>query len=90
MLADNGNSAGDAHSHHGKFSIQLADFDRAPLPAIADFGRQLALAIGNDYGYEQVFEHFVQARQAGDGFIAISTSGRSPNVRHLRATAEQA
>ena len=38
-------------------------------------------AIGNDYGYERLFERQVQSHgQIGDVFIAYSTSGKSPNV----------
>jgi D-sedoheptulose 7-phosphate isomerase len=38
-------------------------------------------AIGNDFGYEQVFARQVTALgRRGDIFIAISTSGRSPNI----------
>jgi D-sedoheptulose 7-phosphate isomerase len=41
-------------------------------------------AIGNDYGYEQVFERQVLGLgKKGDALLALSTSGRSPNV--LRA-----
>jgi D-sedoheptulose 7-phosphate isomerase len=38
-------------------------------------------AIGNDYGYDKVFERQVRGLgRPGDVFIAISTSGKSPNV----------
>jgi D-sedoheptulose 7-phosphate isomerase len=38
-------------------------------------------AIGNDYGFEQVFERQIHGLgKPGDVFIAISTSGRSPNM----------
>jgi len=41
-------------------------------------------AIGNDYGYERLFERQILGLgHPGDVFIAISTSGRSPNI--LRA-----
>lgn len=41
-------------------------------------------AIGNDYGFERVFSRQIEALgQAGDVFMGISTSGKSPNV--LRA-----
>ncbi|MER3449550.1 MAG: hypothetical protein C4315_07210, partial [Chloroflexota bacterium] len=41
-------------------------------------------AIGNDFGFEEVFSRQVEALgQPGDVLVAISTSGRSPNV--LRA-----
>ena len=58
------------------------NIDRNPLPAIALTSDTAALtAIGNDYGFEQVFERQVRGLgRPGDIFIAISTSGRSPNV----------
>jgi D-sedoheptulose 7-phosphate isomerase len=38
-------------------------------------------AVGNDYGYEQVFERQLRGLgRTGDVFVAISTSGKSPNV----------
>ena len=38
-------------------------------------------AVGNDYGFEQVFERQIRGLgKHGDGFLAISTSGRSPNI----------
>ena len=38
-------------------------------------------AIGNDYGYEQIFARELQAiAKSGDVFIAISTSGNSGNI----------
>lgn len=37
--------------------------------------------IGNDYGYEHVFARQIEALgQSGDIFLAISTSGNSPNI----------
>jgi phosphoheptose isomerase len=46
-------------------------------------------AIGNDYGIEELFARQVRAHgRAGDVLVAISTSGRSPNV--LAATAAAA
>jgi D-sedoheptulose 7-phosphate isomerase len=47
-------------------------------------------AIGNDYGYELVFERQVHGLgKPGDVFIGISTSGRSPNIlRALRKARE--
>lgn len=41
-------------------------------------------AIGNDYGYERIFQRQLQAQaRPGDVFVGITTSGKSPNV--LRA-----
>jgi D-sedoheptulose 7-phosphate isomerase len=81
MLAGNGGSAADAQHIAGEFLSRLR-FDRHPLPAIAlTTDSSVLTAVGNDYGYEQVFER--QLRGLGrkdDVFIAISTSGKSPNV----------
>jgi D-sedoheptulose 7-phosphate isomerase len=77
----NGGSAADAQHLEcelaGRFYL-----DRRALPAVALTVNSSSLtAIGNDFGFEQVF-----ARQlaglgvAGDVLVAISTSGRSPNV----------
>jgi len=84
MLAGNGGSAADAQHIAGEFISRLM-FDRAPLPAVALTTDSSALtASANDYGYEAVFERQVRAlAREGDVFLAISTSGRSPNV--LRA-----
>jgi D-sedoheptulose 7-phosphate isomerase len=56
--------------------------DRAPLAAIAlTTDTSVLTAIGNDLGFEQLFARQVQAiGQAGDVFMGLSTSGRSPNV----------
>ena len=52
------------------------------LPAIAlTTDTSILTAIGNDYGFDQVFVRQVRALgQKGDIAIAISTSGNSPNV----------
>jgi D-sedoheptulose 7-phosphate isomerase len=52
------------------------------LPSIAlSSDPSVVTAIGNDYGYENLFSRQVQAHgQKGDVLIAISTSGQSPNV----------
>jgi D-sedoheptulose 7-phosphate isomerase len=48
-------------------------------------------AIGNDYGFEQVFVRQVQGLgQRGDVFLALSTSGRSPNVLAAAKAAREA
>jgi D-sedoheptulose 7-phosphate isomerase len=81
LLAGNGGSAADAQHIAGEFLSRFKR-DRAPLAAIALTADSAVLtAIGNDYGYEQVFAR--QLRGLGrkdDVFIALSTSGRSPNV----------
>ena len=81
LLAGNGGSAGDAQHIAGEFLSRL-NFDRSPLPAVAlTVDTSVLTAIGNDYGYDQLFERQVRGLgRRGDVFIAISTSGRSPNI----------
>jgi D-sedoheptulose 7-phosphate isomerase len=81
MIAGNGGSAADAQHIAGEFLSRL-NFDRNPLPALAlTADTSVLTAIGNDYGFERAFERQVRGLgRPGDVFIAISTSGRSPNV----------
>ena len=75
LFAGNGGSAGDAQHLAGEFLSRL-NYDRAPLPAIAlTTDSSVLTAIGNDYGYDRVFERRVLGLGvAGDVLIAISTS----------------
>ena len=87
LLAGNGGSAADAQHIAGEFLSRL-NYDRAPVAAIAlTTDSSVLTAIGNDYGYERLFERQVLALGGrGDILIAISTSGQSPNiVRALEA-----
>lgn len=81
LLAGNGGSAADAQ-HIAAELLSRFGFERNPLPAIAlTTDTSVLTAIGNDYGYERLFERQVRGLgHKGDVFIAISTSGRSPNV----------
>jgi D-sedoheptulose 7-phosphate isomerase len=81
LLAGNGGSAADAQHIAGEL-VSRFNFDRAPTAGIAlTTDTSVLTAIGNDYGYEQVFARQVAGiGRPGDVFIAISTSGRSPNV----------
>lgn len=81
MLAGNGGSAADAQHIAGEFLSRFM-LDRAPLPALAlSTDTSVLTAIGNDYGFQHVFERQVRGLgKRGDGLIAISTSGRSPNI----------
>lgn len=90
LFAGNGGSAADAQHLAAEFLSRFAR-DRDPLPAIAlTTDTSVLTAIGNDYGYEHVFERQVRGLgRKDDAFIAISTSGRSPNVlAALRAARE--
>jgi D-sedoheptulose 7-phosphate isomerase len=84
LLFGNGGSAADAQ-HIAAELVGRLQRERRPLPALALTTDTSALtAIGNDYGYDEVFARQLRALgAAGDVAIAISTSGRSPNV--LRA-----
>jgi D-sedoheptulose 7-phosphate isomerase len=81
LLFGNGGSAADSQHIAAEFVGRFA-FDRPPLPALAlSVNTSAVTAIGNDYGFDQVFARQVQALGAkGDVAIGISTSGNSPNV----------
>jgi D-sedoheptulose 7-phosphate isomerase len=84
LLAGNGGSAADAQHLAGEMLSRL-NYDRAPAAALAlTTDSSVLTAIGNDYGYDRLFERQILGLGSpGDVFIAISTSGRSPNI--LRA-----
>jgi D-sedoheptulose 7-phosphate isomerase len=81
LLFGNGGSAGDAQHLATELTVRYKK-DRAAIAAIALTTDTSALtAIGNDLGFEQVFARQIEALgRPGDVAIAISTSGRSPNV----------
>lgn len=81
LLAGNGGSAADAQHLAGEFVSRFA-FDRPGLQAFAlTTDTSVMTAIGNDYGYEELFARQIQAAgNPGDVFLGISTSGRSPNI----------
>jgi phosphoheptose isomerase len=77
----NGGSAADAQHLAAELAGRF-DRERPALPAMALTANSSDLtAIGNDYGFEQIFARLVDAHgRAGDLAIAISTSGNSTNV----------
>jgi len=80
----NGGSAADAQHIAAEF-VGRYRAERKALAAIALTTDSSALtAIGNDYGFEEVFARQIEAiAKPGDVVLAISTSGNSPNI--LRA-----
>lgn len=90
LVAGNGGSAAIA-SHIAAEFLGKCVRDRHPLPAISLAESHSSLtAIGNDYGFDQVFLRGVQAfGRPGDVFLAMSTSGTSPNVLAALAKARQ-
>jgi D-sedoheptulose 7-phosphate isomerase len=81
LILGNGGSAADAQHVAAEF-VNRFRIDRRPLPAIAlTTDTSVLTSIGNDYGYDLIFAKQVEALgRPGDVVLAISTSGRSPNV----------
>jgi len=81
LLCGNGGSAADAQHIAAELTGRYKT-ERRGLPAIALTTDTSALtAIGNDYGYERIFDRQVEAlANEGDLLIGISTSGDSLNV----------
>jgi D-sedoheptulose 7-phosphate isomerase len=81
LLCGNGGSAADAQ-HLAAELVGRFRLEREPFPAVALSDNIAAVtAVGNDYGYEEVFVRAVRALGSpGDVLIGISTSGRSRNV----------
>ena len=90
LTCGNGGSAGDAQHIAGEFVSRL-NYDRAPAASIAlTTDTSVITAIGNDYGYEHVFERQVLALgRPGDVLLAISTSGRSPSILNAMQAARE-
>jgi len=81
LLAGNGGSAADAQHIAAELVVRFRS-TRDALPAIAlTTDSSILTAIGNDFGFEHVFARQIQALgRPGDVFLAITTSGRSPNI----------
>ena len=81
LFAGNGGSAADAQHWAGEL-VSRFYYDRPGLAAIAlTTDSSILTAIGNDYGFDYTFARQIEALgQAGDVFVAISTSGNSPNI----------
>jgi D-sedoheptulose 7-phosphate isomerase len=81
LIAGNGGSASDAQ-HIAAELVGRFEVDRPPLPALAlTTDTSILTGVGNDYGYESVFQRQLQANaMQSDIFLAISTSGNSKNI----------
>ena len=90
FTAGNGGSAADAQHIAAELTGRFLR-NRRPLRAMALHANTSALtAIGNDYGYEQVFARELSAHaRPGDVLLAISTSGNSPNILRAIQAARQ-
>ena len=81
IFCGNGGSFADAQHLSAEFTSRFL-FDRPGLPSLALGTNSSAMtAIGNDYGYENVFAREIQAIATPvDVIIAITTSGNSVNI----------
>ena len=84
IFAGNGGSFADAQHLSAEFTSRFM-FDRAPLASIALGTNNSAIsAIGNDYGFEEVFSRELKGiARAGDIVVALTTSGNSTNIIEL-------
>ena len=81
FFCGNGGSAAEAQHLATELVVRFVR-DRKALPAVA-LGTDTALltAAGNDYGFDRVFARQIEALgRRGDLLVAMTTSGRSPNV----------
>ncbi len=87
LVCGNGGSAADAADFSTEFTCRFMH-DRRPYPALnLAVGGSLLSAIGNDYGFEEIFARQVTAfGERGDVLVAITTSGNSRNI--IRAVEE--
>src|SRR5712664_152826 len=90
LIIGNGGSAADAQ-HIASEIVGRYKQHRPAWAAIALTTDTSALtAIANDYGFEQVFARQVEGLgQRGDVLLALSTSGRSPNILAALRTARE-
>ena len=89
-IAGNGGSAADAQHLAAEFVSRLGR-ERGPLAAEAlTVDSSTITAIGNDYGYDEIFARQIAGKmRPEDVFLAITTSGNSPNIlRALEQCAE--
>ena len=77
----NGGSAADAQHLAAELVVRL-HADRPGLPALAlTVNTSVLTAAANDYGFEQIFSRQIESLvERGDILVAISTSGKSPNI----------
>lgn len=90
LIMGNGGSAADAQHFAAEFVGRFLR-ERRALPAIAlTTDTSLLTAVGNDFGFDQIFKRQIEAlAQSGDVVIGISTSGNSANVALAMESAQQ-
>lgn len=90
LIMGNGGSAADAQ-HFAAELVGRFLRERRALPAIAlTTDTSLLTAVGNDFGFEQIFSRQIEAlAESGDVVIGLSTSGNSRNVALAMEKARQ-
>ena len=90
LWAGNGGSAADAQHMAGEL-VNKFSFDRPGLAALSlSTDTSIITAVGNDYGFDRLFARQLEAQGcAGDVFIGISTSGKSPNLVNALAACKE-
>ena len=91
LTAGNGGSAAEAQ-HLSAELVGRFDGERRPFSAIALHADTSAVtAIGNDYGFEQLYARQVTGHgRPGDVLLLLSTSGASPNLLAAEQAARRA
>jgi phosphoheptose isomerase len=91
LVCGNGGSAADAADFATEFACRFVS-DRLPFPALnLTACGSLTTAIGNDYGFEQLFARQVRGfGKPGDTLVALTTSGNSPNILSALSEARKA
>ena len=81
FFCGNGGSAAEAQHLAAELAVRFVK-DRPALPALAlTTDGPLLTAVGNDYGFDRVFARQIEALgRRGDLLVAMTTSGRSPNI----------
>ena len=81
LFAGNGGSAAEAQHMAGEY-VSKFGFERKGIAGLAlTTDTSILTAIGNDYGYEEVFARQLDALgNSGDVFFGYSTSGTSANI----------
>jgi D-sedoheptulose 7-phosphate isomerase len=90
LIAGNGGSAAEAQ-HFAAELVGRFKRERSPYPVMAlTTDSAILTAVGNDYGFEQVFSRQVRGHgRPGDVLIVISTSGESRNLVEAVQAARQ-
>ncbi len=85
----NGGSMSDAMHFAEELTGKFRE-ERKGIPAIAISDPSYLTCTSNDYGYDKVFSRFVETMgKPGDVLLAISTSGKSPNIINAAISAKE-